>query len=71
MPRDGAVIFGELAGHLETLRVACGKCGRAGRYRLERLIAVHGRDAKIPDRLSKISADCPEAPGCEQRSSHG
>jgi hypothetical protein len=34
MPRDGATTFGDLVGRLEELRVTCGKCGRAGRYRL-------------------------------------
>ena len=49
MPRDGATTFGDLVDRLEDLRVTCEKCGRAGRYRLDRLIAEHGRDAKIPD----------------------
>ncbi len=31
MPRDGAIIFGDLIGKLDTLRVECPKCGRAGR----------------------------------------
>ena len=52
--------FSDLVGWLENLRVTCGKCGRAGQYRLDRLIAKHGRDAKIPDWLAKISADCPK-----------
>jgi len=34
MPRDGATIFGDLIGKLDTVHVACGKCGRSGRYRL-------------------------------------
>ena len=29
------------------------KCGRAGRYRLERLTAQHGPDAKIPDWIAE------------------
>jgi hypothetical protein len=45
---------------LEALRAACDKCGRAGRYRLERRIAEHGRDMKIPDWLATISGDCPK-----------
>jgi hypothetical protein len=32
MPRDGAIIFGDLVGKLDVLKVACGKCGREGRY---------------------------------------
>jgi hypothetical protein len=32
MPRDGAIIFGDLIGKLDLLRVECPKCGRTGRY---------------------------------------
>jgi hypothetical protein len=32
MPRDGAIIFGDLIGKLDVLNVACDKCERAGRY---------------------------------------
>ena len=28
MPRDGAIIFSDLIGKLELIRVACDKCGR-------------------------------------------
>jgi hypothetical protein len=38
MPRDGAIIFGDLIGKLDVLRVTCNKCERAGRCRLDRLI---------------------------------
>jgi hypothetical protein len=31
MPRDGTIIFADLIGKLDVLRVACDKCGRAGR----------------------------------------
>jgi hypothetical protein len=27
MPRDGAIIFGDLYGRLDILRVSCGQCG--------------------------------------------
>jgi hypothetical protein len=33
MPRDGAIIFNDLIGKLEVLRIECQKCGRVGRYR--------------------------------------
>jgi hypothetical protein len=33
MPRDGAIIFGDLIGKLEMLHVACDKCGRNGAER--------------------------------------
>ena len=38
MPRDGAIIFGDLIGKLGLLRVSCEKCGRDGSYGLGRLI---------------------------------
>ena len=39
MPRDGAIIFRDLVGKLDVLRLECDKCERRGRYRLSRLIA--------------------------------
>jgi hypothetical protein len=60
MPRDGAIIFSDLIGKLDVLRVACAKCGRAGRYRLDRLIESCGRDAKVIDWLDELIAECPK-----------
>jgi hypothetical protein len=48
MPRDGAIIFSDLIGKLDVLRVACAKCGRDGCYGLARLINRRGRDAQLP-----------------------
>jgi len=39
MPRDGAIVFGEL-GKLKALKVACDKCGRKGRYAAVRAFAT-------------------------------
>jgi hypothetical protein len=47
MPRDGAIIFGDLIGKLDVLRVACTKCERAGRYRLDRLELFNARGTRI------------------------
>ena len=59
MPRDGAIIFADLIGKLDLLRVTCDKCGRDGCYGLPRLIERRGRDAKlIDDWLDEITADC-------------
>jgi len=59
MPREGAIIFSDLIGKLDDLRVLCPTCGRSGRYRLQALIASRGRDGKVIDWLDEISADCP------------
>jgi hypothetical protein len=58
MPRDGAIIFSDLIGKLDLLRVRCEKCGRDGRYGLPRLIDQRGRDAKVIDWLDELTADC-------------
>ena len=59
MPRDGAIIFRDLVGKLGVLNIESAKCGRRGRYRLSRLIARHGIDAKLFDWSDEITADCP------------
>ena len=60
MPRDGAIVFSDLIGELDMLRVACNKCGRDGCYGLARLINQRGRDAKVIDWLDELTADCPK-----------
>jgi hypothetical protein len=60
MPRDGAIIFSDLIGKLDVLRVACDKCGRDGFYGLGRLVHQRGRDAKLIDWLDELTAECPK-----------
>ena len=60
MPRDGAIIFSDLIGKLDVLRVSCEKCGRDGRYSLTYLIVDRGRDAKVIDWLDELTAECPK-----------
>ena len=55
MPHDGAIIFRDLVGKLGVLRIECDKCGRRGQYRLHRLIAAYGLDAKLFDWSDEIS----------------
>ncbi len=42
------------------VRVACDKCGRAGQYRKQNLIAWYGGDIKLPDLRHEIAR-------CERR----
>ena len=60
MPRDGAIIFSDLIGKLDILRVSCAKCGRDGSCGLGRLIEKRGRDAKFIDWLDELTAECPK-----------
>jgi len=66
MPRDGAIIFGDLENKLAVPRVTYSKCPRDRRYILFRLTWAHERNAKVIDwvggdycRLSKtIGRQC-------------
>ena len=60
MATSGSITLGEAAEHTAVLTVACSRCGRAGKYRLETLIARHGADFGIPDLLRLLSDDCPK-----------
>jgi hypothetical protein len=60
MPNDGAIIFSDLIGKLDVLRVSCEKCGREGNYRLNGLIDRRGRDGKFIDWLDEVTAECPK-----------
>jgi hypothetical protein len=42
MPRT-YLIFGDIEGKLDLLRVECSKCARNGRYQVHKLIEVYGR----------------------------
>jgi hypothetical protein len=55
MPRGGATIFSDLIGKLDVLRVHCEKCGRAGRYWLQRLIDERGADRSIGSASSPLT----------------
>jgi hypothetical protein len=59
MPRGGAVTLSDV--REPTLAIMCEPCARRGRYSVERLIAEHGADAKLPDLLAKL-ANCEKAP---------
>ena len=58
MPCDGAIIFGDLIGKLDVLRIECPKCGRSGRYRLADLISRYGHDSKLFTFTDEAMANC-------------
>jgi len=58
MPREGAIIFSDLIGKLDMLRVECPKCGRNGRYRLADLIMRYGRDEKLFAFTDDVTGTC-------------
>jgi hypothetical protein len=58
MPREGAIIFGDLIGKLALLRIECPKCGRVGRYRVADLVARYGPDEKLFAFTDDVTANC-------------
>jgi hypothetical protein len=59
MPRDCSLTPADLIGKLEILRVECAKCDRRGRYRVDHLVTLLGRNGRLTDWLAEVAADCP------------
>jgi len=72
---SGSITLGAVAARTPVLIVACSRCDRAGRYRLDRLIARHGAGFGIPrllvddcqkrasvDAYDRCGVHCPELP---------
>jgi hypothetical protein len=57
---SGSISLAQVAAHTAGLAIACSRCDRAGRYRLDTLLARHGGDFGIPELLRLLSADCPK-----------
>ena len=58
MPRD-AITLADV--REPAVEIVCEPCGRRGRYNVERLIAKHGADMRLPD-LSGDHRRLPESP---------
>jgi hypothetical protein len=54
------LIFGDIQGKLDTLRVECTKCARKGRYSVRRLIEKYGRKANMMKWKEQLNGDCPK-----------
>jgi hypothetical protein len=59
MPRRAYLIFGDIEGRLDVLRVECTKCARKGRYSVRRLIEKYGRKANMMNGGNSLTGDCP------------
>lgn len=57
---SGSITLSQIAARTDVLVVACTRCDRAGRYRLDTLIAQHSPHLGIPALLRMLSADCPK-----------
>jgi hypothetical protein len=57
MPRTN-LIFGDIGGKFDVLRVECTRCDRKGRYSVAKLIEKHGRKGNLMV-WRMLNADCP------------
>jgi hypothetical protein len=57
------LIFGDIEGKLDVLRVEPTKCTRKGRYNVRRLIEKYGRKANMMKWKEQLNGDSPQA-GC-------
>ncbi len=56
---SGSITLGQVAARFRSLNVACNRCARLGRYRIDRLLEKHGPDMPIPELRRIVAADCP------------
>jgi hypothetical protein len=54
------LVFGDIEGKLDVLRVECTKCARKGRYSVRRLIEKYGRKANMMKWKEQLNGDCPK-----------
>jgi hypothetical protein len=54
------LVFGDIEGKLDVLRVECTRCERKGRYSVARLIKKHGRDGQMMKWREHLNGDCPK-----------
>ena len=53
------LVFGDIEGKLDVLRVECTRCDRKGRYSVAKLIEKHGRKGNLMVWREMLNADCP------------
>jgi hypothetical protein len=63
------LVFGDIEGKLDMLRVECSRCGRKGRYNVGKLIEKYGRNANMMKCKEQLNGDCPrrDAPQMHDR----
>jgi hypothetical protein len=54
------LIFGDIEGKLDVLRVECTRCERKGRYSVAGLIEKHGREGHMMKWREQLNGDCPK-----------
>ena len=57
------LVFGDIEGTLDVLRVDCTRCDRKGRYHVHKLIEKYGRKGNMMKWREMLNADCPKRDG--------
>jgi hypothetical protein len=57
------LIFGDIEGKLDMLRIECSKRPRKGRYSVAKLIEKYGRRANMMKWKQQLNGDCPKRDG--------
>src|SRR5689334_10762703 len=58
--RRGSITLGDAAGRFTLLEIACCRCERSGRLRIDRLIEQHGTDMGLSSLCDVLAGDCPK-----------
>ena len=58
-PTRGALHLADVATRLTMLGVACNRCPRTGRLRIDRLVADYGLEFELPTLRRLLANDCP------------
>ena len=63
------LVFADIEGKLDMLRVECTRCGRKGRYRVRKRIEKYGRKANMMKWKQQLNGGCPkrDAPQLHER----
>ena len=54
------LVFGDIEGKLDILRVECTRCPRKGSYSVQKLIEKYGRKANMMKWREMLPGDCPK-----------
>ena len=63
MAEAGTITLRRLAEHTTAIDVACARCPKTWRFRLEALIRQHGARASVGCVLDAVTVDCPHRAG--------
>ena len=61
------LVFGDIEGKLDMLRVECTRCQRKGCYSVLKLIQQYGRKGNLMKRMEMLNSDCPKRDAAQLR----